>query len=82
MKDSGGRPERVFTWLLHKRVRHRVFTTGGGGEDSDDLFECFIIFTPDYKCGVVCSGGSFDCTLCLEVCEEAHEVRVVTASDK
>jgi hypothetical protein len=24
----------------------------------------------------VCSGGSFDCALCLEVCEEAHGVRV------
>jgi hypothetical protein len=29
----------------------------------------------------VCSGGSFDCALCLEVCEEAHGVRVVTVSD-
>jgi len=81
MKDSSGRPERVFTWLLHKRVRHRVFTTGGCREDSDDFFKYFKIFTPDNKCGIVCSGGSFYCALCLEVCEEAHGVRVVTDSD-
>jgi glycosyltransferase involved in cell wall biosynthesis len=49
--------------------------------DSDDFFKSFIIFTPDRKCGIVCFGGSFGCALCLEVCEEAHGVRVVTVSD-
>ena len=72
MKDSGGRPESVFTLFLHEGVGDRVLAIRCGGEDGDDLFKCFEIFAPDSKCCVVCSGGSLSCALCLEVCEEAH----------